>query len=81
MRLENIAGKLPVRKSPLIRGRPDAPRRNPKGSFPRLARPPFNPFDMGYADPLAELEQVPNLSPQEREQIRTRTARALLGES
>ena len=39
-----------------------------------------NPFDMGYADLLAELEQVPNLSPYEREQIRTGTAKALLDE-
>jgi aminocarboxymuconate-semialdehyde decarboxylase len=46
----------------------------------RIAIGSDNPFDMGYADPLAELEQVPNLSPHEREQIRTRTAQALLGE-
>jgi aminocarboxymuconate-semialdehyde decarboxylase len=40
-----------------------------------------NPFDMGYRDPLAELDAVPNLTRQEREQICTNTALALLGES
>jgi aminocarboxymuconate-semialdehyde decarboxylase len=39
-----------------------------------------NPFDMGYADPLAELARVPRLSAAERDQICSGTARALLGE-
>jgi aminocarboxymuconate-semialdehyde decarboxylase len=39
-----------------------------------------NPFDMGYADPLAELAQVPGLTAEEREHICSGTARALLGE-
>jgi aminocarboxymuconate-semialdehyde decarboxylase len=46
----------------------------------RVAIGSDNPFDMGYADPLAELDRVPNLTEKEREQIRTRTAQALLGE-
>jgi hypothetical protein len=36
---------------------------------------------MGYRDPLAELDAVPNLSAQEKAQIRTRTALELLGEA
>lgn len=40
-----------------------------------------DPFDMGYRDPLAELDAVPNLTAQEKEQIRVATARFLLGES
>ena len=39
-----------------------------------------NPFDMGYYDPLAELDAVPGLTPAEREQVCSRTARTLLGE-
>ena len=39
-----------------------------------------NPFDMGYYDPLAELDAVPRLTPQERALICEGTARALLGE-
>jgi aminocarboxymuconate-semialdehyde decarboxylase len=39
-----------------------------------------HPFDMGYRDPLNELDTVPNLTAQEREQIRSSTARVLLGE-
>jgi len=40
-----------------------------------------NPFDMGYSDPLGELDTVPNLTAQEKEQIRSSTARILLGEA
>jgi aminocarboxymuconate-semialdehyde decarboxylase len=40
-----------------------------------------NPFDMGYADPLGELDTVPNLTAQEKAQIRTNTALGLLGEN
>ncbi len=39
-----------------------------------------NPFDMGYYDPLAELDGIPGLTAEEREQICGRTARFLLGE-
>ncbi len=39
-----------------------------------------NPFDMGYYDPLSDLEAVPRLTAQERVQICEETARALLGE-
>ncbi|HVY56268.1 MAG TPA: amidohydrolase family protein [Xanthobacteraceae bacterium] len=39
-----------------------------------------NPFDMGYRDPLGELERVPGLTADEREQICCRTAQRLLGE-
>ncbi len=39
-----------------------------------------NPFDMGYADPIAELEKVPRLTAQERRQILELTARSLLCE-
>jgi len=39
-----------------------------------------NPFDMGYRDPLAELDTVPNLTVGEREQICANTALVLLGE-
>jgi aminocarboxymuconate-semialdehyde decarboxylase len=39
-----------------------------------------NPFDMGYFDPLAELDAIPHLSAAERAQICEDTARALLGE-
>ena len=39
-----------------------------------------NPFDMGYFDPLAELDAIPNLTAQERARICSETARALLGE-
>jgi aminocarboxymuconate-semialdehyde decarboxylase len=42
----------------------------------RIAIGSDNPFDMGYADPLADIEQVPNLSPHEREQ---KTAHAVGG--
>jgi aminocarboxymuconate-semialdehyde decarboxylase len=47
----------------------------------RVAIGSDNPFDMGYADPLAELERVPSLTAEERQHIRSGTARALLGES
>ncbi len=40
-----------------------------------------NPFDMGYPDPLGELDAVPNLTADEKVQICTKTALALLGES
>jgi aminocarboxymuconate-semialdehyde decarboxylase len=40
-----------------------------------------NPFDMGYPDPLRELEAVSNLTAQERAQIRSHTALSLLGEN
>jgi aminocarboxymuconate-semialdehyde decarboxylase len=40
-----------------------------------------HPFDMGYADPLAELDKVPALTATERELIRCGTARRLLGEA
>ena len=39
-----------------------------------------NPFDMGYEDPLAELDAVPHLTAEEKERICSRTARFLLGE-
>ena len=39
-----------------------------------------NPFDMGYYDPLADLDAVPRLTAQERAQICGGTARTLLGE-
>ncbi|MCC6532464.1 MAG: amidohydrolase [Burkholderiales bacterium] len=39
-----------------------------------------NPFDMGYYEPLDELDKVPGLTAEEREQICQRTARFLLGE-
>jgi aminocarboxymuconate-semialdehyde decarboxylase len=39
-----------------------------------------NPFDMGYYDPLAELDAIPHLTPEERAQICGGTARRLLGE-
>jgi aminocarboxymuconate-semialdehyde decarboxylase len=38
------------------------------------------PFDMGDEDPLATLEAIPGLSPQEREAIASRTAVMLLSE-
>jgi len=47
----------------------------------RIALGTDNPFDMGYPDPLAELERVPRLTAAEREQICSGTAHALLGES
>jgi aminocarboxymuconate-semialdehyde decarboxylase len=40
-----------------------------------------NPFDMGYADPLAELDKVPGLTTHERDCLCHRTARYLLRES
>ena len=40
-----------------------------------------NPFDMGYPDPLGELDAVPNLTADEKVQICTKTAMALLSES
>ena len=40
-----------------------------------------NPFDMGYSDPLGELEKTPRLTAHERECICCRTAQALLGEA
>lgn len=40
-----------------------------------------NPFDMGYEDPLAELDSIPGLTADEREQICSRTALSLFGES
>lgn len=40
-----------------------------------------NPFDMGYEDPLAELEKTPRLSDEERLDILCRTALGLLGEN
>jgi len=39
-----------------------------------------NPFDMGYEDPLAELDGIPNLTAQEKAQICGRTAQFPLGE-
>ncbi len=39
-----------------------------------------NPFDMGYPDPLAELDKVPQLTAGEKAQICEGTARVLLGE-
>lgn len=39
-----------------------------------------NPFDMGYQDPLGELDKVPNLIAHERECVCCGTAQALLGE-
>ena len=39
-----------------------------------------NPFNMGYDDPLDKLEATPGLTPEEREAIRSGTARSLLGE-
>jgi aminocarboxymuconate-semialdehyde decarboxylase len=39
-----------------------------------------NPFDMGYYDPLAELDAVPRLTSEERTMVCEQTARALLGE-
>ena len=39
-----------------------------------------NPFNMGYDDPLGMLDATPGLTPEEREAIRTGTARSLLGE-
>ena len=39
-----------------------------------------NPFDMGYYDPLAELDAVPRLTAAERAHICEGTARSLLGE-
>jgi aminocarboxymuconate-semialdehyde decarboxylase len=46
----------------------------------RIALGTDNPFDMGYSDPLAELARVPHLTAEERQQICSGTARALLGE-
>ena len=40
-----------------------------------------NPFDMGYQDPLAELDKVPNLTAREKRHVRCGTALSLLGES
>lgn len=40
-----------------------------------------NPFDMGYQDPLDELEKVPNLAAYEREFVCCGTALSLLGEN
>ena len=40
-----------------------------------------NPFDMGYADPLAELDKVKGLTLHERDCICCNTARSLLCES
>lgn len=40
-----------------------------------------HPFDKGVRDPLAELDTVPALAPEERKQIGSRPARALLGEA
>lgn len=40
-----------------------------------------NPFDMGYQDPLGELEKTPCLTEHERECICCRTAQTLLGEA
>ena len=39
-----------------------------------------NPFNMGYDDPLDRLDATPGLTPEEREAIRSGTARSLLGE-
>lgn len=39
-----------------------------------------NPFDMGYRDPLGELEKVANLTTREKECVCFRTALSLLGE-
>jgi aminocarboxymuconate-semialdehyde decarboxylase len=39
-----------------------------------------NPFDMGYYDPLADLDAVPRLTAEERAQMCEGTARKLLGE-
>lgn len=40
-----------------------------------------NPFDMGYADPVAELDKVPRLTAEERELVISGTAMALMGEA
>jgi aminocarboxymuconate-semialdehyde decarboxylase len=40
-----------------------------------------NPFNMGYDDPLAALEATPGLTAEEKAQICSGTARALLGET
>jgi aminocarboxymuconate-semialdehyde decarboxylase len=39
-----------------------------------------HPFDMGPDDPVGSIDAIPGLTPAEREQVCTRTARALLGE-
>lgn len=39
-----------------------------------------NPFDMGYADPLKELDKVPHLTHGEKDCVCCHTARVLLGE-
>jgi aminocarboxymuconate-semialdehyde decarboxylase len=39
-----------------------------------------NPFDMGYYDPLAELDAIPRLTAEERKRICGTTALSLLGE-
>ena len=39
-----------------------------------------NPFDMGYYEPLKELDAVPRLTAEERAMVCEKTARALLGE-
>jgi len=40
-----------------------------------------SPYDMGDETPIANLDAVPRLTPQEREQICCRTAYTLLGEA
>jgi aminocarboxymuconate-semialdehyde decarboxylase len=40
-----------------------------------------NPFNMGYDDPLAALDATPGLTAEEKAQICSGTARALLGEA
>jgi hypothetical protein len=39
-----------------------------------------NPFDMGYYEPLKELDAVPRLTAEERAMVCEKTARMLLGE-
>ena len=40
-----------------------------------------HPFDMGYADPVSELDKVPGLTAHEREMITNGTAMSLMGEA
>jgi aminocarboxymuconate-semialdehyde decarboxylase len=40
-----------------------------------------HPFDMGPDDPMGSLDAIPALTPEEREQVSSKTALALLGEA
>jgi aminocarboxymuconate-semialdehyde decarboxylase len=40
-----------------------------------------HPFDMGPDDPMGSLDAIPGLTPEEREQVSSKTALALLGEA